>query len=435
MKGLYKKALSSILVLSFGVMLCGCGKKKETTSSHDELLDYKTNYGYKYFVEKNENQAKLYVDAYTASLEFKNSKKNLNTSYYTTLFEAKCDTYSLTLNETRQVLEVFTYENPLFFFINEIDYEDDGDTVKLEVYKDYYLSKDRKNYYRIIDEGLKTFDSKIVNYNTDFDKVRFIYEYIRENMDYCFDDEGDLYYAHNILGFFDNEEGVCETYAKVFNLFCKRSNVESIPAFSENHVWNMAKVYDRWYMFDATKDFFGTSEEYYFRMNDEAPAFEDIMIDAPETPTSGLCYSEFILYEDDDIEICRSHSIDEIYEHFNGGDYTIVLDVIDKKTEKEREFFISNINTNYNFLRIIGNGERKGNKVGALIYDTSIMILGDLIVNKDVEIRNTNIIAVKRPDMTWHDSPRIKVYSGRLIYSYGARLADYEGNVMGIFEQ
>ena len=197
----------------------------------------------------------------------------------------------------------------------------------------------------------------------------------------------------------------------------------------------MAKVYDRWYMFDATKDFFGTSEEYYFRMNDEAPAFEDIMIDAPETPTSGLCYSEFILYEDDDIEICRSHSIDEIYEHFNGGDYTIVLDVIDKKTEKEREFFISNINTNYNFLRIIGNGERKGNKVGALIYDTSIMILGDLIVNKDVEIRNTNIIAVKRPDMTWHDSPRIKVYSGRLIYSYGARLADYEGNVMGIFEQ
>ena len=390
MKGLYKKAFSSILVLSFGVMIFGCGKKKEKTDAHTDLLDYKTNYGYKYFVEKNENQAKLYVDAYTASLEFKNSMKDLNTSYYTTLFEAKCDTYSLTLNETRQVLEVFTYENPLFFFINEIDYEDDGDTVKLEVYKDYYLSKDRKNYYKMIDEGLKTFDSKITSYKTDFDKVRFIYEYIRENMDYCFEDEGDLYYAHNILGFFDNSEGVCETYAKVFNLFCKKSNVESIPAFSENHVWNMAKVYDRWYMFDATKDFFGTSEEYYFRMNDEAPAFEDIMIDAPKTPTSGLCYSEFILYEDDDIEICRSHSIDEIYEHFNGGDYIIYLDTIGAKTGEEKTFYIDEIKTNYNTLKIMGTNVNPDPNSPIVMFDATILVTGSYRITKDVQFRQVN---------------------------------------------
>ena len=434
MKGLNKKIFSSIFVLSFGIMLFGCKKQAKKEESND-LIDYKTNYGYRYFAKRNENQAKLYIDAYTSSLEFKNGKTDLKSSSYSTLFEAKCSSYSLTLDETRQVLEVFTYENPLFYFISEIDYEDNGDYVKLEIYKDYYLSKTRQNYYELIDNGIKDFDSKIKNYKTDFDRIRFIYEYIRENMEYCFEDEGDLYYAHNILGFFDNKEGVCETYAKVFNLFCKRADIESIPAFSENHVWNMAKIYDRWYMFDATKDYFGTSEEYYFRLNEEAPAFEEnIMIDAPNTPKSGLSLSEFILYEDD-TEICRSHSIDEIYGKFDGGDYVIVLDVIGKETEKEREFFISYVDTDYNSLRIIGNGERKANKTGSLIYDPSIMILGELAIFKDIEIRCTNVKAVKKADATWLTSPSIKVYGGRVIYSYGSSMVNISGNSMAIFEQ
>ena len=178
-----RKIVTSFLFIIIGFMLCGCSSSsvkviKEYTydgSVYDESYDYKEKYGYKYFLENNDSQAKLYEEAYLRSVDFKNKEVNLKTSNYATFFEAKCDDYNLTIQEIRQVFELFVYENPMFYFLSEIDFEFDGDRVTLELTKDYYSFNDRKKYYKKIDEGLAKFDNAAKSIKGEYETVKFIY--------------------------------------------------------------------------------------------------------------------------------------------------------------------------------------------------------------------------------------------------------------------
>ena len=394
-----KKIISTFILLFMGFLLFGCGDKTKNVKSYEydgsmyeESNGYVNNYGYKYFKDNNANQEKLYKDAYYRCVDFSNKKINLKTSNYAPLFEAKCADYNLTLEEMREVFDMLVYENPMFYFLSEIDYEDNGDKITLETTTDYYLYKDRVRYDKLISEGIKKFDEAIYNIEDEFEKVLFTYNYIKDNMEYSYDDEGDLYYAHNILGFFDNKEGVCETYTKTFILLCNRCGIECIPAYSVEHVWNMAKVEDKWFMFDVTKDFFGYSEKYYFQMNQDTPEFDGTMIPAPKTANSSLSLREFVLTENGE-ELFRSHCIDNIYDRFNGGDYVVYLDTIGAKNEDEKIFYIDEINTNYNTLKIMGTNVNTDPNSSKVLFDAIILLTGSITITKDIQFRRVGFMA------------------------------------------
>ena len=101
--------------------------------------------------------------------------------------------------------------------------------------------------------------------------------------DYAYMPDGvtpsDAVSAHNIIGLIDKGEGVCESYAKTFQLmlnFCDIENVLVAGYAGEAHAWNMAKLDDgEWYWFDLTWDdtpdfAFGVSHR-YFAVNDSEP--------------------------------------------------------------------------------------------------------------------------------------------------------------------
>ena len=396
MKGISKKLIALLIALSFVSLLFGCGDKTKNVSSYEydgsmyeESNDYVNNYGYNYFLKNNENQEKLYKDAYYRCVDFKNKKINLKTSNYAPLFEAVCADYNLTLDQTREVFDVLVYENPMFYFLSEIDYEDDGDRITLETTKDYYLYSDRVKYDKIISDGLKKFDEAIYNIEDEFEKVYFIYNYISDRMEYCEEDEGDLYYAHNIIGFFSNGEGVCETYSKTFILLCNRCGIECIPAYSIDHVWNMAKIENKWFMFDVTKDIFGCSEAYYFQLNQETPEFDGTMIPAPKTAVSSLSVREFVLTENGE-ELYRSHCIDNVYEHFNGGDYVVYLDTTGATRDDEKIFYIAEINPNFNTLTISGTDDNTDPDGFIAKFDATILISEGFTVPKDMQFRKVH---------------------------------------------
>ena len=393
MKKVNKRIISSFLFLMV-LLLASCGKKshyeceyKYDGSIYSESYDYKNNYGYEYFLDKNTNQAKLYEDTYLRSVDFSNKELNLNKKKkkdFALFFKAECKTYSLTINEIRQVFDIFVYENPIFYFISEINYELSSDYVTLEISKDYYQYKDRVRYDNLIKNGLLEIDELIKDYSDEFSKVKFIYDYIRSNMDYYDEDDGSLYWAHNIIGFFDNGEGVCETYTKVFILLCNRYAITAIPVYTTDHVWNMAKVYDMWYMFDLVKENFGQDEALYFSINNDEVKYDDVMIEVPKTANSSLSLSEIILYEDG-VEIHKSHSIDDIYRYFKGGRYEVLLNSINAKAIKEKTYYINSINSNYESLKIYSNRKGKGGDF-FLMYDTFIHFSNDLYITKDIEI-------------------------------------------------
>ena len=387
MKKKNKMIIMAFICFLFVITLCACQKNKAKNVDkytyngeiYEESYDYKNNYGYKYFLSTNINQAKLYEDAYFRSVDFKNKKINLKTSNYAELFKVECSTYSLTLDETRQVLDVFVYENPMFYFLSEIDYEDNGSNVSLEISKDYYLYNDRVRYYNLIEEELEKFDDGVATVNGEFDTIKYIYDYITLNMNYCEEDEGDLYYAHNILGFFDKKEGVCETYCKTFILLCNRCNIECIPAYSVEHVWNLAKVYDMWYIFDLTNDNFGFTKFHYDLEARDDSTYDPTMIKAPETALSSLSIGEFVLLENGD-EIYRSHSIEDVYRHFNGGKYELFLDTCNREKLIERYFYINSFNDNYESLVIFGDDD----------YNACTYLINPLYVSKDLTIKKVN---------------------------------------------
>ena len=396
MKKGYKKIVSLLLFLFIISMLCGCSKGvkdvsnyKYDGSTYSESDDYKDNRGYKYFLENNSNQEKLYKDAYLRCVDFSKKKINLTKSDYSTLFLAKTSEYNLTLEEMREVFYIFVYENPMFYFLSEIDFLDDGDYISLAISKDYYKYSDREKYNKKIDDGLKEIDKKISSITDDFDKVEFIYNYIKNNMTYCEKDDSYLYYAHNILGFFDNKEGVCESNSEAFYLLCKRYGIECSFAYATDHVWNIAKIYDMWYMFDLTFDFFGYSEALYFIANINEIEYDDLMIPLPTNfCDSSLSYSEYVLYENDE-EIYRSHSIDDVYKHFNGGDYKLLLDSSKRSNPNEKIFYMNSFNDNYNTLLIIGTKYPQDN--GWASFDGWIILTDSIHITKDAQIRAINV--------------------------------------------
>ncbi len=89
-----------------------------------------------------------------------------------------------------------------------------------------------------------------------------LHETILRGMDYAFTASGGAEtadWAHSITGYFAYGAGVCETYARTFQLLLNYHGVENIfvggVAGGDAHAWNLARMDDgRWYWFDLTWD-------------------------------------------------------------------------------------------------------------------------------------------------------------------------------------
>ena len=377
-----KKIYKLMFLLSICILLFGCSKNKGYEydgSIYSNSYNYKEKYCYNYFLDTNTNQAKLYSDIYLTTVDF--SYKNIDISNgkkLYTFFKANCKDYSLTVNEARQVFNVFAYENPEFYFLNEIYYNDLTNNVSFEMSSKYYKAKERSRINILISDKLEEIKKTVYSFD-DFDKLCYFYEYIISNMTYGSEDS---YYAHNIVGFFDKNEGVCETYAKTFTLLLSNYGFETIPVYSKEHVWNCVNVCNNWFMFDLTYSLFGLTEEEYFMAVPDIK-YDDLMIKLPTMPTSSLSLGNMLLYEDGTL-IYKSHSIDDIYTKFDGGNYEIILDAVNETSVLYRKFPINYINTNYSTLRIISNDLVRDYFDD--VFTTYIILTHDLVIEKDVTI-------------------------------------------------
>lgn len=64
-----------------------------------------------------------------------------------------------------------------------------------------------------------------------------------------------FFYAHSSLGILLEGTGVCESYAKIFQMVCDELDLaECICLVSKTHMWNAVKVEGAWYAVDVTWD-------------------------------------------------------------------------------------------------------------------------------------------------------------------------------------
>ena len=137
----------------------------------------------------------------------------------------------------------------------------DSEQITIEFY--YTVS----NYYT---EDLQTAANERINslvqactgYNRET-KLRYYHDWIVNNNDYDTptskieeeDDPETFYYSHTAVGCLLNGKGVCESYSKLFKIFCLRENIPCLIITSNSHAWNYVKMEDgNWYMVDVTWD-------------------------------------------------------------------------------------------------------------------------------------------------------------------------------------
>ena len=294
---------------------------RSSTETINALADRACSYyGYHDTVNRanSEGRQALYHDLMQTSIEFWNSDADIESisSYfgdYYILKEFHLADYGITDEDAAEVYFMFRNDNPLFYFIsNEFSYG--YNTLMGE--KDYYF------YFRIYPEFAEgsvrnEYNTQIEEFIADYadctgsgylyTDAKAIYDKLALSMNYAYDANGVpsmTTAAHTIIGGIAEGYGVCESYARIYEMLCNYYGIENIfvsgTSRNEGHTWNVIRLDDgKYYYADCTWDDHGAfvSDMYFAKgaqtyQNDHIP-------DSPEGTRSRYLYALPEISEDD----------------------------------------------------------------------------------------------------------------------------------------
>ncbi len=149
-------------------------------------------------------------------------------------------------------------------------------------YRTLYYSDCSKEQIEIFSERrkrmLESVKDKIKDNDSDFDKVKKVYDYVIHDVSYNFDSfsTSDLdnytYCYDSFLGIYYTD---CAGYTDIINYIFDNIGIESFPVVdnTNGHVWNIVNIYGKYYHLDATYSdtgsFYETSKYRYFLVSDD----------------------------------------------------------------------------------------------------------------------------------------------------------------------
>lgn len=181
----------------------------------------------------------------------------------------KVEYSDLGLSET-DVFEVwmgFRDDNPIYYWISNI-YSYTENELFVLVDDEYILFKNRNKYNEKIYELLSKYINMIDDKMSAYEIALLYHDEIIKTVEYSYEADGitpkDEPWAHNILGVLVKGRGVCESYARTFQLLLNVSGINNILVSGiagddetemENHAWNLIMLDDgNWYWCDLTWD-------------------------------------------------------------------------------------------------------------------------------------------------------------------------------------
>ena len=220
-------------------------------------LDYKNDYFLSY-------DYKTVTDVDTFKLE---NKEDLINLYYTILnrgyetFNFYCPSkYETCINDIIDLINdqdllssINGYIHPYNSF-DKIDttYDSIGRvTLSIDrVYSNEEIEKINKKVEEIIEE-------KVKDYTDERAIIEIIHDYLIDNSTYDKEraDFSNIKYDSNkATGVLFEGYGVCSGYTDAMAIFLNHYNIPNFELSSENHVWNVVKLRDKWYHLDLTWD-------------------------------------------------------------------------------------------------------------------------------------------------------------------------------------
>ena len=188
--------------------------------------------------------------------------------------KVKYSDLGITDDEAIAVWTAYKTDRPLYYWMSDqITYT--KDEISLIVPEEFQYASVRESttstiYDRVEDfvEEIETDDPYLI--------ALYFHDVLVGCAEYRYEEDGvtpsDDFTAHNIIGVFLELSGVCESYAKTFQLllnYCGINNVIVTGYAGEAHAWNMVELGDgNWYLCDLTWDdtpefMLGVSHRYF----------------------------------------------------------------------------------------------------------------------------------------------------------------------------
>lgn len=168
----------------------------------------------------------------------------------------------LTKDDAVAVWSFFKNDHPIYYWISPaISYSDTHLTLLTDA--EYANGEDRARFNELIAEFVEQYTSKVSGESSPYRIALALHDAVITDIDYAYETDGktpeDAVWAHNILGAFEKKSGVCESYAKTFQLLLNYCGVENIYVTGvtddSDHAWNMVMMDDgEWYWVDLTWD-------------------------------------------------------------------------------------------------------------------------------------------------------------------------------------
>ncbi len=296
-------------------------------------------YGYKDMVlRKNPTgRQKLYNDMFTAAMDIWNRTTDIkavpapfddDVMYTTKQFDL--NEYGLDHNEAAEVYYTFRNDNPIFYFLSNYFYytsrsysqgTQTEEMIYFIVYPEFAKASVRKDYNSQLLDFIAGF-SDCVKGRSLYEDARAIYKKLALSIDYAYDTDGipvSSADAHTVIGAAVTKKGVCEAYARTYEMLCNYYGIDNIfvsgvgeTRMGEygDHAWNVIRMDDgRYYYADCTWDDGGdTVSDSYFAKGSDLFNIDHI----PDTPDGT---AENFLYALPEIE---SEDYDPYALHGNG---------------------------------------------------------------------------------------------------------------------
>ena len=253
------------------------------TAYADEIdfSKYTSTYGYDNLAtfDDGDDRKAVYDGIYDAYEGLWSSAEDLTTEYvadsgFYAIAQLDVSAYNLDTSDLLEIYIAFQFDNPIFYYAPTSFYPptESSQTMTLVIDEDYIKASERTRLNALVMSTVSEYETAVASLTTDYDKMVAVHDKLLESMYYSYDDEGnpsDEAWAHNVVGSFDKGEGVCESYAKVYQLVMNALGYESImvagTSNGEGHVWNLVKLDGDYYYIDCTWDDTTNSKNYLLR--------------------------------------------------------------------------------------------------------------------------------------------------------------------------
>ncbi len=227
-------------------------------------------YGNYYIYNQLSAEEKEYWDALNelclSYLLYETDMPSTNGTFHTELIGSE----NLTGEQMGNIMWLFRYCNPQYYFLNHIVYHSTDDQYYgFGVYTAFAQGGQRMQATLAMENCIVEWQSEIAACGTEEEKVRRIHDLILDKVHYNekiyqsnFNEDQE--YSQSAYSVFCGDSTVCAGYSQAFALLCNGAGIDAFSVTSSSHQWNKVCINDSWYNMDCTWNDYKSNEMTYF---------------------------------------------------------------------------------------------------------------------------------------------------------------------------